>query len=47
MDYISEIQMIPRNILTCADIMLFFSFSSDLVIILENINTTESVGSVP
>lgn len=47
MDYAPEIQVTPRNILTCVDYVLFFSLSSAVVIILENINNTKSVGSVP
>jgi len=47
MDYASEIQMTPRNTLTCVDYVLFFSFSSAVVLSLENINVTESVSSVP
>lgn len=46
MDYVPEIQMTPKNMLTCVEYVLFFSFSSAVVIILENINITESVDSL-
>lgn len=45
MDYTPEIQM-TKNMLTCVEYVLFFSFSSAVVIILENINITESVYSL-